>query len=169
MDCGGDAPREYGPPKRLYNRWKRRGDKGIVARMMEGLASEAAAPKTVMIDAIYLKAHRTTTSLRSKKGGSRRLHKPSDRSNQMQSCPIEHGRLGIVIALAAAELRAQGWHDLPWNILEPRIKELAFRNSMLEAATEPMLLARADLRARTGWAWNAVSACWPRMTRCAVG
>ena len=29
---------------------------------------------------------------------------------------------------------------------EPRIKELAFRNSMLEAATEPMLLARADLR-----------------------
>jgi hypothetical protein len=32
-------------------------------------ASEAAAPKTVMIDATYLKAHRTATSLRSKKGG----------------------------------------------------------------------------------------------------
>ncbi len=37
-----DAPREYGPPKTLYNRWKRWGDKGIFARMMEGLASEAA-------------------------------------------------------------------------------------------------------------------------------
>ena len=37
--------------------------------MMEGLASEAATPKTVMIDATYLKAHRTATSLRSKKGG----------------------------------------------------------------------------------------------------
>jgi transposase len=64
-----DAPREYGPPKTLYNRWKRWGDKGIFARMMEGPASEAAVPKTVMIDATYLKAHRTATSLRSKKGG----------------------------------------------------------------------------------------------------
>jgi hypothetical protein len=36
--------------------------------MMEGLASEAAVPKTVMMDATYLKAHRTATSLRSKKG-----------------------------------------------------------------------------------------------------
>ena len=59
----------YGPPKTLYNRWKRWGDKGIFARMMEGLAAEAAVPKTVMIDATYLKAHRTASSLRSKKGG----------------------------------------------------------------------------------------------------
>jgi len=36
--------------------------------MMDGLAEEAAAPKTVMIDATDLKAHRTATSLRSKKG-----------------------------------------------------------------------------------------------------
>lgn len=33
------------------------------------MAAEAAVPKTVMIDATYLKAHRTATSLRSKKGG----------------------------------------------------------------------------------------------------
>jgi hypothetical protein len=45
---------------------------GVFARMMEGLASEADAPKTVMIDATYLKAHRTASSLRSKKGGRRR-------------------------------------------------------------------------------------------------
>jgi transposase len=62
------APKEYGPPKTLYNRWKRWGDKGVFARMMAGLAAEAAVPKTVMIDATYLKAHRTATSLRSKKG-----------------------------------------------------------------------------------------------------
>jgi hypothetical protein len=37
--------------------------------MMVGLASVAAVPKTVMIDATYLKAHRTSTSLRSNKGG----------------------------------------------------------------------------------------------------
>jgi transposase len=69
--CWCDAPREYGPPKTLYNRWKRWGDKGIFARMMEGLASEAAVPKTVMFDATYLKAHRTATRLWSKMGDPR--------------------------------------------------------------------------------------------------
>ena len=63
-----DAPREYGPPKTLYNRWKRWGDNGVFARMMEGLASKAAIPKTVMIDATSLKAHRTACSLWAKKG-----------------------------------------------------------------------------------------------------
>lgn len=43
-----DAPREYGPPKILYNRWS---DRGIIARMMDGIAAKAAVPKTVMIDA----------------------------------------------------------------------------------------------------------------------
>lgn len=43
---------------------------GGFARIMEGPASEAAEPKTVMIDATYLKAHRTTSSLRVKKGGA---------------------------------------------------------------------------------------------------
>jgi transposase len=64
-----DAPKEYGPPKTLNNRWNRWGDKGIFARMMKGLASQAAVPKTVMIDATYPKAHRTATSLRAKTGG----------------------------------------------------------------------------------------------------
>ena len=77
-----DAPREYGPPKTLYNRWKRWSDKGVFARMMDDLASEAAVPKTVMIDATYLKAHSTATSLRSKKGGGRRPEGPSDRPHE---------------------------------------------------------------------------------------
>ena len=64
-----DAPREYGPPKTLYNRWKRWGEMGVFARMMEGLASEGTEQKTIMIDATYLKAHRTASSLRAKKGG----------------------------------------------------------------------------------------------------
>lgn len=46
---------------------------GVFARMMQGLASEAAVPKTVMIDATYLKAHRTASSLGLKKGGRGRL------------------------------------------------------------------------------------------------
>lgn len=64
-----DAPREYGPPKTLDNRWKRWSDKGIIARMIEGLVSEVAVPQTVMIDATYRKPPRTATSLRSKRGG----------------------------------------------------------------------------------------------------
>ena len=37
-----DAPREYGPAKTLYNRWKRWSDKGIFIPMMEGLATPQA-------------------------------------------------------------------------------------------------------------------------------
>lgn len=53
-----DAPKEYGPPKTLYSRWKRWCDKGVFTRMMEALAARAAVLKTMMIDATYLKAHR---------------------------------------------------------------------------------------------------------------
>ena len=60
---------KYGPHKTLYNRWKRWSDKGIFAQMMLGLAAEHGEEKTVMIDATYLKAHRTATSMGVKKGG----------------------------------------------------------------------------------------------------
>jgi hypothetical protein len=38
--------------------------------MMEGLSGMQTERRTVMIDATYLKAHRTTSSLRVKKGAS---------------------------------------------------------------------------------------------------
>jgi transposase len=63
-----DAPRDYGPHKTLYNRWKRWGEMGVFPRIMDGLVAADADPKTVMIDATYLKAHRTASSLRIKKG-----------------------------------------------------------------------------------------------------
>ncbi|PTD16784.1 IS5 family transposase [Sphingomonas fennica] len=69
-----DAPKDYGPHKTLYNRWKRWGDKGVFLRIMEGLAApQASERKTVMIDATYLKAHRTASSLAVKKGNGGRL------------------------------------------------------------------------------------------------
>ncbi len=37
--------------------------------MMEGLASKGGQEKVVMIDATYLKAHRTASSMRAKKRG----------------------------------------------------------------------------------------------------
>ena len=63
-----DAPREYGPAKTLYNRWKRWSDKGVFVAMMDGLSAKGAERKTIMIDATYLKAHRTASSLGIKKG-----------------------------------------------------------------------------------------------------
>ena len=64
-----DAPAEYGSHKTLCNRWKRWSDKGIFGRIMARLAAEHGEEKTVMIDATYLKAHRTATSMGVKKGG----------------------------------------------------------------------------------------------------
>jgi len=43
---------------------------GVFARIMEGLACAAAEPKAITIDATYLKAHRSASSLRVKKGGA---------------------------------------------------------------------------------------------------
>nr|WP_313454539.1 IS5 family transposase [Brevundimonas sp.] len=68
-----DAPAAYGPHKTLYNRWKRWSEAGVFVRMMEGLSGAQAERRTVMIDATYLKAHRTASSLRVKKGGLGRL------------------------------------------------------------------------------------------------
>ena len=65
-----DAPAADGPHKTLYNRWKRWSDKDIFARMMAGLSAEHGEHKTIMIDATYLKAHRTATSLGVKKRGA---------------------------------------------------------------------------------------------------
>ena len=68
-----DAPIDCGPHKTLYNRWKRWSENGVFARILVGLASEEPEEKTAMIDATYLKAHRTATSLAVKKGGRGRL------------------------------------------------------------------------------------------------
>ena len=95
-----DAPKEYGPPKTLYNPWKRWSDKGVFARMMDGLTAEAAVPKTAMIDATYLKAHPLPGSTCracargarrpacGRKRGARRAEGPSDRPNQGRHEPL---------------------------------------------------------------------------------
>ena len=64
------APAAYGPPKTLYNRWKRWSRMGVFATIMIELAAEAQQLEMVMIDATHLKAHRTASSLGRKKGGA---------------------------------------------------------------------------------------------------
>ncbi len=65
-----DAPKGYGPPKTLYNRWKRWSRMGVFARVMTELAVPAQDTGVVMIDATHLKAHRTASSLAAQKGGA---------------------------------------------------------------------------------------------------
>ncbi len=72
------APREYGPHKTLYNRWKRWSDRGVFARIMAGLAAEHGEETTVMIDATHLKAHRTASSLGVKTYGPPRCKRRLD-------------------------------------------------------------------------------------------
>ena len=52
------------------HRSERGHEQGVFAKMMVGLAAERSEKKTVMIDAPYLKAHRTASSLGVKKGGA---------------------------------------------------------------------------------------------------
>ena len=65
-----DAPVDYGPPKTLYNRWVRWSRLGVFARILMQLAAEGRERDTLMIDSTHLKAHRTASSLRGKKGGA---------------------------------------------------------------------------------------------------
>jgi transposase len=66
------APREYGPPKTLYNRYVRWAIKGVWRRIFETLAAAGGPPAEVMLDATYAKAHRSASG---GKGGS--VRKPS--------------------------------------------------------------------------------------------
>lgn len=58
-----DAPRDYGPHKTLYNRFRRWAELGVFDRIFSSLAANDGPPDTMMIDATHLKAHRTASSL----------------------------------------------------------------------------------------------------------
>ncbi len=75
-----DAPKEYGPAKTLYNRWKRWSDKGIFARMRPRLpgggSKDGDDRRDLSEGAPIARQHMqgmcergTATSLRAKKGG----------------------------------------------------------------------------------------------------
>jgi len=58
-----DAPREYGPPKTLYNRFIRWSRMGVFDKIFESLVAAEGIPEQLQIDATHLKAHRTASSL----------------------------------------------------------------------------------------------------------
>ncbi|MBM3098991.1 IS5 family transposase [Gluconobacter cerinus] len=150
-----DAPREYGPHKTLYNRWKRWGDMGIFMRMMDGLAAQKAEPRTIMIDATYLKAHRTASSLRLKKGNPGRLigrtkggmntklHAVTDQNGRPLSFFMTAGQISDYTGAAALldSLPAAQWmlgdrgYDADW-----------FRDALEEKGIKPCIPGRRSRR-----------------------
>ena len=95
-----DAPSEYGPPKTLYNRWKRWSDMGVFSRIIMELAEQAPDNKTISIDATYLKAHCTASGLGLKNKGAWASDRTDQRwdeykttrsyRRQWTSCPLLH-------------------------------------------------------------------------------
>ncbi len=58
-----DAPKDYGPPKTIYNRFIRWSRLGVFNKIFAELAGQGPKPDRLMIDATHLKAHRTAASL----------------------------------------------------------------------------------------------------------
>ena len=58
-----DAPKEYGPHKTLYNRFKRWSEMGVFDKIFTSLVAEGGVPDQLQIDATHLKAHRIASSL----------------------------------------------------------------------------------------------------------
>ncbi len=97
-----DAPREYGPAKSPYNRWKRWSDNGGFARIMTALAAESAESKTIMIDATDLEAYRAASSLGAKKGDAGgRSGAPRWHEHQVACCHQRQGSPGPVLHVRA--------------------------------------------------------------------
>lgn len=108
-----DTPNDDGPLQTLYNSWKRWSDKGTFLHLMEGLTTPRAPDReTIRIDATYFKAHRTTSSLGTKKGAWRmigrakgvihtKLHAVSDANVRPISFFITAGRVSDYVGAAA--------------------------------------------------------------------
>ena len=58
-----DAPATYGPHKTIYNRFIGWSRFGVFNQIFAALAASGGQPDPLMIDATYLKAHRTAASL----------------------------------------------------------------------------------------------------------
>ena len=58
-----DAPKDYGPPKTIYNRFIRWSRLGVFNKIFSELAGQGPKSDRLMIDATHLKAHRTAASL----------------------------------------------------------------------------------------------------------
>lgn len=57
-----DVPKEYGPAKTLYNRYRRWAEAGVFERIFTALATEGADLSVLMIDSSHIKTHRIASN-----------------------------------------------------------------------------------------------------------
>lgn len=144
-------PREYGPHKALYNRWKRWGEMGVFTRMMEWLSAQRAEPQTVMIDATYLKAHRTISSLGVKKGDLGRLigRTKGGMNTKLRAVTDAHGR-PLSFFITAGQISdytgaATLLDDLPkaqWMLADRGYDAERFRDALEQKGIKPCIPSR---------------------------
>ncbi|WP_157063745.1 IS5 family transposase [Phaeobacter sp. 11ANDIMAR09] len=146
-----DAPAEYGPPKTLYNRWKRWSDMGVFARIMMGLSEQDPDNTTISIDATYLKAHRTASSLRLKKGGGGRLigltkggmntklHAITDTIGRPVRLFITAGQVSDYTGAAAL---MNGLPKAEWLLADRGYDADWFRETLIDKGTKPCIPGR---------------------------
>ncbi|MFT8523397.1 MAG: IS5 family transposase [Gluconobacter cerinus] len=146
-----DAPREYGPHKTLYNRWKRWSAMGIFIRMMEGLTTGKADPQTIMIDATYLKAHRTASSLPVKKGApgsligrtkgvmNTKLHAVTDRNGRPLDFFMTAGQISDYTGAAAL---LDGLPSAEWMLADRGYDADWLRDALEEKGIKPCIPGR---------------------------
>ncbi|WP_415518859.1 MULTISPECIES: IS5 family transposase [Gluconobacter] len=146
-----DAPREYGPHKTLYNRWKRWSAMGIFIRMMEGLTTGKADPQTIMIDATYLKAHRTASSPAVKKGApgsligrtkgvmNTKLHAVTDRNGRPLDFFMTAGQISDYTGAAAL---LDGLPSAEWMLADRGYDADWLRDALEEKGIKPCIPGR---------------------------
>ncbi|WP_419248195.1 IS5 family transposase [Seohaeicola saemankumensis] len=149
-----DAPEVCGAPKAPYNRLKRWNRVGVFAKNLTELAAQTQETKVIMIDAPHAKAHRTTSTLRFKKGRGRlirrtkgglnsNLHILADaKGRPIQMSPSEDLTSDYIRARAllspipeARALLADRGYDAGW-----------FRNALIKMGLFPRIPSRARLR-----------------------
>lgn len=136
-----DAPREYGPAKTLYNHGKRWSDKDVFVAMVDGLSVKGAERKTIMIDATYLRARRTASSLGGKKGGgmNTKLHAVTDAMGRPISFFMTAGQVSDYTGAAAL---LDGLPKAEWLLGDRGYDADWFRNALEKKWITPCILGR---------------------------
>jgi transposase len=110
LKCGGrwvDCPSEYGPATTIYNRWNRWSRRGLWRRMFAALSAQGPLDELAMLDATYVKAHRSAHGGKGGEGaGHWGLARRADHQNSRRLRPPRPSRRAD--AHARQHLRHQG-------------------------------------------------------------
>ena len=169
-----DAPAAYGPHKTIYNRFIRWSRPGVFNRIFAKLAAQGRKPNQLLVDAIYLKAHRTAASLlkeglfpgrigRTKGGLNSKLHAVCDDRGRPRVMLLTEGQMSdykgaplMFVAMPQAPvLLCNRGYDADWfrQALAARgtVACIPSRKNRKVAIPHDAILYRWSLPRRTSW------------------